>query len=203
MPSSVQARAARTGTRWSASIAAASASRPTRSPETTVTRAPSGEASTLTDTPRGSRRTASGTGTSSASEDQSSGRPSVASAARQRAASWRTRLARHVDQALGEVAFASASVSASSRSSTSVVPIREVTDSTVAGSSGSRVAATSESSRWRRTSLPTRSVSCGPKPIRVAMSRAIGSPATLCSVSSPLPMSCSSAATTSTSGRAT
>ena len=33
------------------------------------------------------------------------------------------------------------------------------------------------------------------KPIRVAIARAIGSPATLCSVSPPLPMSCSSAAT--------
>ena len=46
-------------------------------------------------------------------------------------------------------------------------------------------------------------VSTSPKPIRVAIARAIGSPATLCSVSSPLPMSCSSAATISTSGRAT
>ena len=104
---------------------------------------------------------------------------------------------------MGEAARASASVSTVSRSSASAVPSREASASTVAGSSGSRVVAVSASSRCQRTSSATRSVPDSSNPIRVAMLRAIGSPATLCSVRLPLPMSWSSAATISTSGRAT
>ena len=104
---------------------------------------------------------------------------------------------------MGEAARASASVSTVSRSSASAEPSREASASTVAGSSGSRVVAVSASSRCQRTSSATRSVPDSSNPIRVAMLRAIGSPATLCSVRLPLPMSWSSAATISTSGRAT
>ena len=75
---------------------------------------------------------------------------------------------------------------------------------TVAGSSGSRVVAVSASSRCQRTSgADQRRPRARRSPSGSAISRASGSPATQCSVSSPLPMSCSSAATISTSGRAT
>ena len=114
----------------------------------------------------------------------------------------RIRPDRHDDQALGEAARASASVSTVSSSSASPEPSREASTSTVAGSSGSRVVAVSASSRCQRTSSAIRSTPSASKPIRVAIARAIGSPATLCSVRLPLPMSCSSAATMSTSGRA-
>ena len=128
------------------------------------------------------------------------GSPSTAAV---RAATVRTSPARHDDQAFGEVARASASVSARSRASASAEPTCSASVRAVAGSSGSRVVAVSASSRCRRTSTPTSSTAASSKPIRLAIARASGSPATLCSVRPPLPMSCSSAATSSTSGRAT
>ena len=68
---------------------------------------------------------------------------------------------RQDDQAFGEVALASASVSASRRLSASAVSIFEVSSSTVAGSSGSRVVAVSESSRCQRTSRAISSTALG------------------------------------------
>ena len=121
-----------------------------------------------------------------------------------RAARSRTRPARQADQAFGAVARASASLSASSSATRSASSRRRpATRSTVAGSSGSRVVAVWASSRCHRTSRATRSTPSGSKPIRVATARATGSPATLCSTRPPLPMSWSSAATSSTSGRDT
>ena len=119
-PSWVQARAARTDTRCSASMAAASASRPIRSRETTVTREPSGEPSSgsraITDTLSGSCWIRSG---SSISALSSSGTGSSESAAAARRTSVRIRDARQLVQAFSEVALASASVSAASSSSSS------------------------------------------------------------------------------------
>ena len=194
-----QTRAARTPMRCSANIAATSARSPTRSGAITVTREPSATGSTVIETPP--RRTSLGTVTSSL-ETGGSAAPLVRAALVRRD---RSRISpdRHDDQALGEAARASASVSTVSRSSASAEPSREASASTVAGSSGSRVVAVSASSRCQRTSSAISSMPDSSNPIRVAMLRAIGSPATLCSVRLPLPMSWSSAATISTSGRAT
>ena len=65
--------------------------------------------------------------------------------------------------------MASASVSAISSASASADPMRSVTRSTVAGSSGSRVVAVSASSRCQRTRAPISSTASSSKPIRVAI----------------------------------
>ena len=67
----------------------------------------------------------------------------------------------------------------------------------------SRRVAVAGSRRWWRTRAPRTATSGGENPIRVAISTAIGSPTTLWSPGQPLPMSCSSAATSSRSGRST
>ena len=103
----------------------------------------------------------------------------------------------------GEVARASASVSARSSSRLAASGTWVSSSAVVAGSSGSRVVARSASSRCQRTSEATTSASRSVKPIRVTILRATGSPATEWSCSEPLPMSCSSAATSSRSGRRT
>ena len=185
--------------RWSANIPAKSASSPTRSGAITVTREPSSVCCTWTEI--SPLRTSRGISTSSMS---TGGRlVPLSRAARTRRARSRTRPERQADHAWAEAALASASVRVVSSESASVVPMRLATRSTVAGSSGSRVVAVSESSRCHRTSRAINSTAEGSKPIRAAISRASGWPATLCSVRLPLPMSCSSAATMSTSGRLT
>ena len=109
----------------------------------------------------------------------------------------------HSPQAAGPVASASASVSACSRSSISGVPTAAATAATVAGSSRSRRVAVSGSSRWWRTRVTRMSVSAGSKPSRGARSATTATPASVWSPGQPLPMSCSSAPTSSRSGRST
>ena len=70
--------------------------------------------------------------------------------------------------AVGPVARASASVSATSRPSTSIEPTACATASMVTTSPRSRRVATSGSSRWWRTSVARTSTSSGGKPMRVA-----------------------------------
>ena len=131
-------------------------------------------------------------------------RGGVGARARTRRARSATSPARHDVHAFGEVARASASVSTSSRSSVSTSGIRSTTYATVAGSSRSRVVATSASSRCQRTRPPTsvdlarRRSPSGRRPPRRA-----APPRREWSTSWPLPMSCSSAAAISTSGRET
>ena len=123
----------------------------------TVTRAPPRRARPRRDPPP--RRTTSGTGTRLRRHPPAAPRPERgASACRARP---RTRPARHVDQAFGEAARASASVSASSSASASASEHLGEQASTVAGSSGSRVVAVSASSRCQRTSSAIRSTASG------------------------------------------
>ncbi len=112
-----------------------------------------------------------------------------------------TREPRQEDQAAGPVASASASVRACSSSRVPSVPTASATVRTVTGSSRSRRVAVSTSSRWCRTRVARTAVSARSKPMRAATSRTMVSPATEWSPGHPLPMSCSSAATRSRSGR--
>ena len=91
----------------------------------------------------------------------------------------------------------------SSSSSVLLPPTVVATCSTVIGSSRSRRVATTGSSRWWRTASATSSTSASPRPTRLHTSRATTSPETLWSPGQPLPMSCSSAASSSRSGRET
>ena len=176
------------------------AGRPGRA-ATTVTGEPSAEAAAIsTDTAAGSRRTASGTGSDSAGATCVISAPSACPARETRRS---TSDARHVVHAAGEAARASASVSARSSSRLAASGTWVSSSAVVAGSSGSRVVARSASSRCQRTREATTSASRSVKPIRATTLRARGSPATEWSCSEPLPMSCSSAATSSRSGRRT
>ena len=97
MSSCAQARAERTDARCIANSAAASASRPTRSGASTVTRAPPSPGSDRDRRPP-PRRTSFGTATTSGSSSPAAGSPSSVAV---RAATSRTSPARHVDQAFG------------------------------------------------------------------------------------------------------
>ena len=107
------------------------------------------------------------------------------------------------DHAAGPVAAASARASAYSRASVWTSPTASATDRIVTGSARSRRVAVSGSSRCCRTTRSTTATSAADRPIRVATVAAIGAPLALWSPGSPLPMSCSSAASTSRSGRGT
>ena len=86
-----------------------------------------------------------------------------------RSTSWRTSSAFHGPQADGPVARESASVRAASRSSRIWDPTASATRSMVAGSSRSRLVATSGSSRWCSIRAATVSTSAPGKPIRVVI----------------------------------
>ena len=105
--------------------------------------------------------------------------------------------------AVALVARPSASVSAASSRSRSIVPTWLATCCVVAGSSMSRRVATSRRSRCCSTSQTTVAMSSGANPIRSQMRSAMRAPAAAWSSPDPLPMSCSSAAISRRSGRST
>ena len=139
-------------------------------------------------------------GMSSSTVSRPSGVVSDSSAAT-RATSSATRPARHGVQAFAAVARASASVSTSSSSSVRASPTRSTT-----WADGGGVLEVTGGGGLGEQQVPahqtaSRAASSAEYPIRAAIAAAIGSPATLWSTRPPLPMSCSSAATTSRSGR--
>jgi hypothetical protein len=197
--------AARTSSWLSASTPAQQARKPGRSGPPKVICCPSAIVSTPTLTPPPASGapavTCGGPGVSTGCGSAVGAGPSRACT---RATNPATRCAFHGDQAEALVAAPSACASACSSSSTAgSEPMVAATRSIVAGSSMSRRVAVSGSRRWWRTRVPIVATSGAPKPIRVAMAAAIGSPATLWSPGQPFPMSCSSAATSSRSGRST
>ena len=202
IPSSVRTCAERTESRCSASTPAIVENRPVRSGAATVTvqvTASSGSARTSS-RPLSTSRAWSGV----SGGGGGAGRPSSRSPARRTSSS--TSPAFHSLQAAGPVARASATVRAASSSSDAWSPTAATTVSVVAGSSRSRRVAVSTSSRCWATTSSRVSTSASAKPRRAATVRASRAPAALWSTpsdSEPLPMSCSSAPTSSRSGRDT
>src|SRR3984957_15320471 len=189
------ALAPRTVSRCEASTPAARQSRPGRSSATTVTSLPSTIAAgpPSATSASWSSRSAAGSGIGSPS--------STALTRRTRSA---TSPAFQSFQAAGPVASPSAMASARSSSSSVLLPPTVVaTCSTVIGSSRSRRVATTGRRRGWRTASATSSTSVSLSPTRLHTSRATTSPETLWSPGQPLPMSCSSAASSSRSGRDT